>query len=566
MNKNEVYFRLLYYYFIKPDDILSRITQSKEFREYNNLNETNTLRYDAVFSDLLDFIFDTIFEYSLPYTGYLDNNNPAMNTFFGESWFLLKEIEPVSNTPRESYNQGALSVIKFTIQSHLIIKSFFKLMEDSSNTLLPFKKFSFLSKDEEYFKHGYFVLKEDLETTREITADVTGTNDRVKCNNRYHKFINTPDSCYSKQLLTSVCTIEPAPNQKQHEYLTITAPLHQYAYFLYTNKQIHILDKALLNGTTVIGRYNHMIEAYNKNILALEHNADKLLFSYPMEKAYGLSTFEPVYKLLKKVTCTELSQTSRTYKDLDDYKFIQIVQQFLELPLEYSRTFLLNYACDAIIYGSLAPSRYLEVPSSTVATKSFSNVESKIGLINSGLILMEKFVQNLKYITLPLLDDLWTYILDSLNECIDNKELRLSIQSFLWYIDNHITEMTYDYTLLNRQTICSLSHHSLKGIRVQIQKLLSNQYSDLVVKKLEKEKKGFRADNYLEILLSSYCSSQRQPEVNHSLIYDLCTPYIVTPQTPGEVMTSDFHIQYAKLLNEFTSIHKKECPNNEKKN
>lgn len=565
MVKNEIYFRLLYYYFIKPDDILSTITQSKEFREYNSLNETNSLHYDAVFSDLLDFIFDTIFEYSLPYTGYLDNNNPAMSTFFGESWFLLKEIEPASDTPMASYSQGALSVIKFSIQNHLIIKSFFKLIADYNNKQTSLKEFSFLSKDEEYFKHGYFSIIENSETIKKLLADATGTDDRVKCNQRYHKFMQDSDSCYSKQLLTTVCTLKPAPNQKQHEYLTITAPLHKYAYFLYTNKQIHILDKALLNDTTITGRFDHLIKAYNKDVSTLEYIADKLLFSYPMEKAYGLSTFEPVYRLLKKITCAKLSQTSRTYKDLDDYKFIQIAQQFLELPLEYSKAFILNYTCDAIIYGEMASSRYLEVPSSTVATKSFSNTESKIGLINSGLILMEKFVQNLKYIVLPLLDDLWTCILDSLNKHIDNKDLHFSMQSFLWYIDNHITEMTYDYTLLNRQTVCSLYHKSLKGVRTQIQKSLPNQHNDLIVKQIKKEKKTSRADKYLETLLSSYFSSQYQSEVPHGLIRDLCNPYNVTPQTPGEVMTSDFHIQHAKLLNEVTSIHRIECPNNEKK-
>lgn len=456
-SNTEKYYRLKYYYWINPDDILSKIKESNAYQFYQE--EASSLTPDPeAFEDLLDMIFETIFEATLPYTNYL-NPECCFDHFFGENDIYLKDIpnitEPISLN--RSYTAGAQSLMKLSLFNHLVITTYFQLFQK----LQP-KSFSLTKEFHHYFNHGFFELNSMLESGDLFPAGKEHCDDyRMSYNNRMKNYDSMPAEYHSKRILETICTRASIKRKKPSYHLTFPDYLHQFAYFLYTNRTVHCFDKNISASNPLNDIHTSTYKQYMDRISTLNLGRDKLLFSYPIQKIYGFNTLFFYRKLLSQIHNSSTDIAKRNFSDLNDSKFLALLEQTFHCPMVFSRAFFFKYACETIIWGELTDTRFLSQSPNIAIKKTPKNWDSKITTLEQGFILLEKFIYSINQLVLPLIQDIW----DVLTE-----ELGFSLEVFSSYIDHHYEDLTADYTLFSYPQIAECYDNKFQETRLRAER------------------------------------------------------------------------------------------------
>lgn len=470
---SEQYYRLKYQYFIDADNITEKILSSNEFENYNKKSSTNSPRFDQTLEELLDLIFDTILESSKPYTNFLTNYDRYTHSFFGE---VSLEHPLCGKVSGADYTNSSTKLHLLSIQNHLILESFFTYLSSTKPEYLP-KTLCLNSNDSHYFRYGYFDWENYYASPHSQQRKSYGSIYRATYIQRLKSFEQKPDKHYSKKLITTTAgysTLKPS-NSKRHAYAMVSSYQHIFLDFLYKNRAVHYFDKAIEEGLPLAKKYNSLYEDSMGIQNTLSLNLDKLLFIYPMEKAYGFSTFHFLIQHLEKIYSSKHSEKKRTYNDLVKNEFLELIPYYLECPLVYNRSFLLKYACDAIIYGDLISLRYLEVPKELAMGKVSKDKKSKTQLLSKGSSLLEHYILSINRLILPLLTDLWEITIKNLNNHIKNSEIILNLNTLSKYVQQHFDILTFDFSQLSEEEICSCCHYgeNMNQIRKNIKNFIS---------------------------------------------------------------------------------------------
>lgn len=500
---SEQYYRLKYQYFIDADNITEKILSSNEFENYTKKSSTNSPRFNQTLEELLDLVFDTIIKTSKPYTNFLTDSDRQFHSFFGEVYLSLSLC---NKDPGTDYSSSSTKLHLLSIQNHLILESFFTYLSSTKPEYLP-KALCLNSNDSHYFRYGYFDWENYYASPHSQQRKSYGSIYRATYIQRLKSFEQKPDEHYSKKLITTTAgysTLKPS-NPKRHAYAMVPSYQHIFLDFLYKNRSVHYFDKALEEGLPLAHKYNSLYEEALGIQNSLSLNLDKLLFLYPLEKAYGFSTFNFLIQQLENIYSSEYSKKKRTYKDLDTDNFLTLITHYLECPLVYNRSFLLKYACDAIIYGALVSLRYLEVPKETAIARTSIDEESKTQFLSRGFSLLEHYILLINRLILPLLTDLWEITIKNLNTHIHNPEIVLNLKTFSKYVQQRFDILTFDFSQLSEEEICNCYHYgeNMNQIRQNIKNFISEgtpskkNSSEIVPKKKWSKKTIINWENLL---------------------------------------------------------------------
>lgn len=440
MNYIELIHRLKYFYLIPVEELNSKLLElSKAFSSTSN-PETLTTFFDN--------IFEIIFDYSKPYSNFL---NPALyaETFFGESVFPIEK-------PSASYYSGAVRLINLSIFHHCIIQSFYKYLYsdnsiETSNTQNNMQPYDMISKNYYLFETGFFEL--DYITTSFDSVKIKDDllDYRAKYAQRYRKFLSLPDTSYSKEILNASLGKLPKknPKQKKNPYFKVPPYLAQWTDFLYSNRSVHHFDRALDKKSSLLNIYNSLYEEGKMIINKCNNNADKLLISYPLEVIYGFQTFTELACFLSNINAGE-TLNNTDYSVMINDSFFYIYKLLFKNPLVYNRHFIIKYACDAILNGNFSESGYLSHESNIMMSKSTRQIISDSEKLNKGLTLLEQYLNALNNLIIPLMTDLWNYAISYMH--LDCK-VPLTYYHFKEYIDTYYPLITGNWCFLTAKEI-----------------------------------------------------------------------------------------------------------------
>lgn len=555
---NEQYYRLKYHYFIDADNITEEILASKQFKNYNKKTSVDSPCFELAFEELLDLIFKTILEYSKPYTDFLDHSQKSHQSFFGEGFLSMP---PCTHDLGADYSTSSYKLLNLSIENHFILESFFKYLSGTEPN--HFKKtICFNSKDSHYFEYGYFDWEQYCASSHHNPRESYGTKYRATYIQRLNSFNNRPNDYYSKKLLIGASeynALKPT-NSKRHAYITVPSYQHIYLHFLYSNRAVHYFDKAIAENLPLAHKYNSLYEEALGIENTLSNNLDKLLFLYPLEKAYGFTTFKFLIKQLKKIRSTEPIFQKRTLGDLNTNLYFDIAKLYLKCPMVYNRSFILKYACNSILYADEDlinhNHRYLETPIETLSSKLSDTSPSKTQLIGKGLNLMEQYILLLNRLIFPLLTDLWEITIQNLNDHISNSKITFNLDTFSQYINKNFDILTFDFSQLSQEEICNCYHYgeNMDQFRQNIRKFISNETdsknnSTIVPIKHLKKQTIAKWEN----ILRSYIKNERSIIPLEESINTLCQLYdIHTSPTPNWLNVKREHVK--ELANISTNI------------
>ena len=566
MNITDVKSRLKYYYFIPLNQLESEL---KNLHSYTRLEKFSTQNNPEILTGLLDDIYSTVFKYSRPYSNFF---NPDSNgsTFFGEGSFPLSKSVPLS-----SYYLGAAKLINLSIFHHCIIQSFYK---NISLDNICREDYHMSADNYSFFEYGFTTLCK----FPRLAAESKHSNARTKralYSQRYHQFIKQPDDHYSKRLLELSFGKLPnktCNNNKKNPSFQVTPYLNRWAIFLYSSKAAHHLDKALIagNSASLLNIYNSLckekehyitVSPISLHINPAQTPTDKLLASYPLEITYGFQTFTGLADFLLKIEkCFTFNNID--YSPLLTDSFFSTLEVLYQNPLVYNRHFLVRYACDAIMNGNFAKSDYLTYNANTLMHSSTNQVLSLATKVNSGLTLLEQYLNITNNLVIPLITDLWDYACNV---------LELKIEVFQQYIDNYYSVITNDFCTLTAEDISSFYLYKPQDLRLHLKKMyLSNKTDDKNIDdsdyfkkvlpttpslrlKLEKLILAYTKDTENRIRSDSFLSTLEEEEDFNPMLYhvsDMCDLFCNYNDTPIKTNIENQKISHARVLRDLSIL------------
>lgn len=535
-NFTDIYYRLQYFYFIQPEPLLKIIQSKASYKEH--LENPSSEHLTALFDD----IFTTIFRYSHYYTQYL-NPNTFTNSFFGEGPLLMDK--------QKSYRSGSCNLIRLSLLHHCIIQTFYNLLKNIHQDKTSDYKMN--SKHHFLFQNGYFGNLDYMNSTK--TEDIqlkkhdNSIQYRALYSQRYKAFDNLNENSYSKKLLFSVLGKLPPKedNKKSAHFFHVPPYLNLWADFIFSSKSVHYFDKSQTKGNPLFPKYASIFSDYNDYLNIAKINADKLLFSYPIECSYSFQTCYGLLQLLTTINNCESLPNARTYKDLEGNILLNIMKLLKNNPLVYNRHFLLKYACDAICMGELCQTRYLNISASSVITKMTDDFSTENAKIAYGLSLAEKFLMHINNIVIPLITDLWNYIIHSLPDNI------ISIENLREYINCYYPLITADWALFTPNEISKYGSYDLSDLS----EFRSTLKKDLLDTKKSLDfslpKRNFVISNNMEELLKHYCDIDSNFQITYippdirSQFYNFL-PKRGVDKNSEQIFLDSTHQDHAKIL------------------
>lgn len=515
-NNEKNFFKLYYFFLINPDNVLSDVLKSEEYQKY--IHQSNISAPDSsLLTSLFDAIFRIIFRHTLPYAEYLDNRNPSTTGYFGESFFFLDNFpehqhSKSGRTPSPSYSQGFLYLLQFSILNHCIMQSMYHCLEHHTEAS---QKKKLNAANDYLFSKGIFELHSIPQEDIELNSDPV--DKRAKYSSRYRKYTKLDKYSFSKRILESSFGVLPEKGQqKDNPCFEIPLYLNQWSDFIYAHRAVHKMDEALIprqqerfdaSSHKISNAYKALQLAENKKISSIYNVGDKFLFSYPMEYYYGFQTLANIALLLEAIQNQSPSYSARTYKDLEDHKFIDIIKRLFDIPLVYTRHLFLRYACDAVIFGDLGNDRYLSRTPDIVMSQNLPSKNTKIQEIAYGLSLIEGFLLNLTNVVIPLFTDLWNYTIQNINSEIPDSNLKLDLRAFSSYIMKYYSLITADFHSLSREELASCNTNNFQELRRKLTILLNNAET-LSYSFTPKSKNSFLLTS-MDELIQVYCDMDR---------------------------------------------------------
>ncbi len=409
---------LKYFYLIDTERLAEKVNT-----KLNNYNSTEP-------DDIFQVMFSEIIEICAPYLNFVYsadsfNHTGDHSAFFSQTCSLYKILE-----------------------NHCILHGFLSAVKEESNSTVTISgaKDSMLRSG--YFKTKYF---------KDKIPPASNDNDLDKTiyqnYNVYKKrFQKHPDSY-------SYCILKKHSTDPDKKFLTVPGYDGNWGCFIYTESRVHTLDKNISehNSDAVLKNYGNLFEDAiqwcQKNDLLPE---DRLLFESAMEQIYGFRFFTYAAKLLNKVYSapSSFSSTDITYKDLEGSILLSLIQQASRLPILYNRSVFLDHAIYSVIRSRYQKDWEYQKNGKSLFSNTSQELVPKQILITSGFEQIRKYLQKLKYIAIPLLENVWDSLTDKLNQ--GDGRFNISTNTYLTYIHKNRTAIGCDYSrnLGSRETLC----------------------------------------------------------------------------------------------------------------
>lgn len=518
--------KLKYLFWINIDKLVDDIKGATEYETFKNQSQNNSCASKKLF----DLIFEKIFTYCDDYTRFLNITiGGGPSTFFDHQ--QLHPLTPSTNQKLTwNYNNNISALFKESLKNHLIIHGFLTSINSHyTNTL-------FLSKnDEKDLRKGF--SKQAFPVTYLQDANNLFSRRKVRYKN------DNSNKLYSHRILNDLCT-----NNNNH--FEINYCYKTWAYYCYTAKPILNLDNTILSQTNLLNSFFKHYYALHAHALFLPKQteldkktgfnydshivgSDKMLFRYPAEWYYGLTSSGYIYQLLNE--CHDLTtvhtDSSSTLKSLYGGNFLEALQKVYSLPNVFSRHFFLKYACIAALQSTSSECEYLKPPN-----RPMSIIDKEAHGITPGSLIprIDNFITMLKELTIPILESCWDIVIYELNkEPTSNTEKnkiqhqKISHITFKQYLDDYYDELTFDYTSIPDEILTDeVKFSAVKGY------IENHKNSDNVFDKVSSaNSSGIFESNFaitsdnryachdlLEILMKYFCSSDTDASPENDLL------------------------------------------------
>ena len=518
--------KLKYLFWINIDKLVDDIKGASEYETFKNQSQNNS--YAS--KELFDLIFDKVFTYCNDYTRFLNITVGNFYTFFDH-----QQLHPLTSSTNQklnwNYNNNISALFKESLKNHLIIHGFLASINSHyTNTL-------FLSKNHEKdLRKGF--SKQAFPVTYLQDANNLFSRRKVRYKN------DNSNKLYSHRILNDLCINSNNRFEVNYCYKT-------WAYYCYTAKPILNLDNVILSQTNLLNSFFKHYYALHAHALFSPKQteldkktgvnfdpyivgSDKMLFRYPAEWYYGLTSSGYIYQILNE--CHDLTtihiDSSPTLKSLYGSNFSEALQKVYSLPNVFSRHFFLKYACIAALQSTSSECKYLEPP-----LKPMSIVDKEaLGISTPGSLIphIDNFITMLKELTIPILESCWDIVIYELNKEPESNGEKNKIPhqkinhiTFKQYLDAYYDELTFDYTSIPDKILTDEADFS--SIKDYIK---NHKNSDNIFDKASStDSSGIFESNFaitsdnryachdlLEILMKYFCSSNTDASPENDLL------------------------------------------------
>lgn len=496
MNTNERDSYIKFFFLIDSDKIVENIAEKMEKGGYPKRD------YSAqnIFSD----IFSEIEKACSLYMEFLRdsksfNNSPG----FDNPW-----------TKRN--NNSQYDILSRILLNHCVLHAFMdKIEADDAERTIKISGAKDLQLKSGYWRTARYTKKPEVSQSA-IDANLNISQSY----NQYKERFRKNESRYAYQLLrkNSVST--------GNDFLCVPCYKGNWSCFLYTNKQVHTLNKNIATyGKKMISSYNKLYEAAlewpNQNNLCPE---DRFLFEHAMESIYGFSFFYDTARLLHKMHEAPLKDDGMTLKDIEGSMILSYIQKFAQLPITYNRSVFLEYAiCRVVFSTSLGADDYKKGEKRLFEHLS-SVPASKTHLISSGFGHIERYIQKLKYLVLPLLEDVWAIVIEKLNRRgIQHKNDIVNIETYRAYIRENYDLITKKYYYdFDNETLVGLAEPAENPLESLISKYERDSFGQLLSNYFEQERFSEQPKLCDLVLPYARCIDDHELISKHTREYNFC--------------------------------------------
>lgn len=538
-----LYYRLKYFYFIDPEDAAREVI--------DNINKKELSKWSLQdVTELFDSIFYIIIKYTSPYTDYLDIEG-GQKAFFGEYLYNLHQ-----HPSRIEYPKIIRNGLRLSILHHCIIQSLYKNLAQESETL---SRFNINARHYSRFQKGFFEQCENQKPSKdqEIEDHDNSIFKRNLYSQRYKTFTKSSDDDYSKRILTSFFG-DPVPNHKHSKgvpYFQVIPYCNLWADFIYSDKAVHYFDRALPSPTRLLQKYRSLFASSRGAVNLAGNGCDKLLVSYPLDVFYGFQSFDSLFRLLAKIyDCNEPATGPLNYSDFQGQEIFKIIKLLRDTPLVYNRHMLIYFACEAITSNTLSENRYLKVDSNSSMHYIGPSSKSRNLQRQTSMALMEEFILHMNKVTIPLIFDLWNYIIGQINNTFDNL---LDTNVFRKYIDAYYLLITADWTDIPMDEMPPQNINLRNGEEMQY--FRDNLMHTLTHKQEKKEltftipKGKTELREQMEQLLQYYCNPKHLPSLfykDKDIVKPLYFPFSHSPfgKSPEQIGLNQLRLDHAKFI------------------
>lgn len=134
-------------------------------------------------------------------------------------------------------------------------------------------------------------------------------------------------------------------------------------------------------------------------------------------------------------------------KDLEGQITLNLIQQTAQLPVIYNRSVFLEHAISSVLASKFLNSQDYQENCRSLFSTTSRKPSSKISLLSTGQMHMESYLQKLKHVALPLLEDLWDVITYKLNDnTLYTGSPCINMETYRTYIQKNYAAMSADYT------------------------------------------------------------------------------------------------------------------------
>lgn len=465
--------------------------------------------------DLFNSIFSSIVNECAPYLDFINSPHSFNHTNIDETF------------------SARSALLRLVLRNHCITHGFLTLLKESDDS----SRITIRGANDIKLKTGYFKTNAFSTTPYLLPNGHEQNMDIAKNYNGYKKRFSQNMNCYSYKILNSLS------KNTNNAFPNIPSYLGNGGCFIYSNPIVKTVNSNISSKSdALLKNYNSLlIECINwckENKLVSE---DKLLFEYIMESIYGFSFFGYAAKLLNKFHSTDADDSKITFKDFEGSIMLNLIQQTAQLPMIYNRSVFLDHCLYTVMNSKYLNSQEYQKKNTSPFSHTSRKPAPKELLLITGLDHIEKYLQKLQYIVLPLLENMWDTIIYKLNNEFPNfKGLSITPDTYCTYINKHYSIMAQDYSLFfdNEKILHDFYEDSLyHEDSSEASKLLYRDYNycDILISKYERE-------SFKDLLLNYF--KPERPFRQHTDIYDLLMP--TSQLTHKEISTHTEELNFYK--------------------
>lgn len=123
---------------------------------------------------------------------------------------------------------------------------------------------------------------------------------------------------------------------------------------------------------------------------------------------------------------------------------LSLIRQASRLPVIYDKSVFLDHAISSVIKGRYLKDWEYRGKSTSLFSSTSREPVSKQLLVTSGFEQIRKYFQKLKYLAIPLLENVWDALTDKLNQNIHC--FHINTDTYLSYIHKNCTTTGCDYS------------------------------------------------------------------------------------------------------------------------